>query len=103
MKALIQFRNDSHGEHIDVLGMGHDESAARAAAYAYLHSGHNPYYEEQHGFTLVDMTPELEDLMSLSCWDDVGEAAVSKRAMQLNAFGCMKLNAAGKLTSGVIA
>lgn len=77
MKAIISVSRVSPGVStplpgvsVQMLGIGEDERAARIAAYAQLHSGHNDFDEEYQGGQLINVAPELVALHR--AWDRDG-------------------------------
>jgi hypothetical protein len=64
MKAIIQTSKSSWGNEIALLGYGSTEQAARMAAFASVHHGHNRYDDEFEGGLLVDVAPALAALLS---------------------------------------
>jgi hypothetical protein len=65
MKAIISFSQTSHGEFVNLLGMGDNESHARRVAFSRLHNGHNDYDEEYTGGLCVSVSDDLAKLYKL--------------------------------------
>ena len=66
MKAIIEKWQSANGEQIQLMGVGADERAARIAAFATTHHGHNDFDQEYTGGTCVDMSEHLASLNKLA-------------------------------------
>lgn len=71
MVAIISRYHTSTGEHIQLLGIGATEEAARQAAYRFLHHGHNPFDEYYDGGELVSVAPALADRLQADDYNEV--------------------------------
>lgn len=73
MKGIISTVEKANGQvEVYLLGSGQTERAARMAAYAFTHHGHNEFDDEFAGGRLVDFSPALADLAyRADQWDDV--------------------------------
>lgn len=63
MQSIVSIMQTSHGESVQLLGLGDDEAEARQAAHARVHSGHNDFDQEHQRGTLLELSPELEALV----------------------------------------
>lgn len=60
---------------LTALGFGDDETAARVAAFAFLHHGHNPYATPYVGGRVIELAPEFERLFRAPMDDFTYDAA----------------------------